>query len=76
MSDEASVIPSGPLVIPSAALLLTSVERPIATLIPKVSLSLLVAETSTTLVPSEIPAVLVIWEISAIALLTRRPIPI
>jgi hypothetical protein len=76
MSNEASVIPPGPLVVPPATLLLlllTGVERAI----PKIALSLLVAETSTALIPSKVPAVLIIWEVvSAIALLTRGSIPV
>jgi hypothetical protein len=74
MRDEASVVPSGPLVVPSATLLLllTSVERTIVMIaIPKIVLSLLVAETATALVPSKIvPAVLATREVSAVVLLT------
>ena len=79
MSDEASIVPSGALIVPSTTLLLlASIKRTIIMIaIPKVALSLLVAETATTLVPSKIvPAVLVIREVSSTILLTRGSVPI
>lgn len=80
MCDEASVVPSGPLIVsPATLLLLTSIERTVIVMItiPKVVLSLLVAETATALVPSKVvPAVLVGREVSAIVLLTRGSVPV
>ena len=79
MRNEASVGPSGTLVIPSATLLLlTSVERTIVVIaIPKITLSLLVAETATALTPSKVvPSVLAIWEVSSGVLLTRGSVPV
>ena len=79
MCDETSVVPSGPLIVsPATLLLLTSIERTVIVMItiPKVVLSLLVAETATALVPSKVPAVLVGREVSAIVLLTRGSVPV
>jgi hypothetical protein len=70
MCNEASIVPSGPLVVPPATLLLlTSVERAVVVVIaaPQVALSLLVAETATALIPSEVPA---------IVLLARGSVPV
>lgn len=61
--DEASIVPSGSLVVPSATLLLLpSVERSVIVVvpIPEIALSLLVAEATTALIPSKVPAVLVV----------------
>jgi hypothetical protein len=78
--DEAPVIPSRPLVVPSATLLLlASVERTIVVMIavPEVILSLLITETATALIPSkDVPAILVVREVPAVVLLTRWPIPV
>jgi len=80
MCDETPVVPAGPLVVPpTTLLLLTSVERTIVVVIavPKVVLSLLVAETAAGLIPSEItPAVLIVREVSAVILLTRGSVPV
>jgi len=78
--DEAPVVPAGPLVVPSTTLLLlTSVERTIVVMVavPKIVLSLLVAEAATALVPSKIaPTILVVREVSAVSLLARGPVPV
>ena len=79
MCDEAPVVPSRPLVVPSATLLLlASVERTIVMIaVPKVILSLLITETATALVPSkDVPAILVVRKVPAVVLLTRWPIPV
>ena len=80
MCDEASVVPSGPLVVPSATLLLlTGVERTIIVMIaiPEIALSLLVTETATALVPSKVvSAVLIVREVSSAILLARRSVPV
>jgi len=77
--DEAPVVPAGPLVVPSTTLLLlTSVERTIVVItVPKVVLSLLVAETAAALVPSEVtPAVLIVREVTTVVLLARGSVPV
>ena len=79
MGDEASIVPYGALVVPSTTLLLlASIERTIVMIaVPKISLSLLVAETAAALVPSKIvPAVLVIREVSSAILWTRGSVPV
>lgn len=58
MCDEASVVPSGSLVVPSTALLLLAVVVMIT--IPEIALSLLVAETTTGLISSKVPAIRVV----------------
>ena len=79
MRDKASIVPSGALVVPSATLLLlASIERTIAMIaIPKIALSLLIAETATALVRSKIvSAVLVIRKVSSAILLTGGSVPV
>ena len=80
MCDETPVVPAGPLVVSSTTLLLLAcVERTIVVVIaiPKVVLSLLVAETAAALVPSKItPAVLIVREVSTVVLLARGSVPI